>query len=298
MSDKLFESPNKYIYMTYNKNIPDKVIKRWKNYNIDYTVDLSLDKDCIDFLEKNFNSNISNLFKGIFRGAHKADLWRLCKLYLNSGTYADVDLVPYFCIDDLDKNITFYSCLSIDGKGIFQALMVNFSKPKHPIFLVFLISFIINRPDKSHWIGPTFDMYNCIKYSLNVNKLYPDKKYEIDYLKIKIPIGSSTENIKIIDLYYFPDDVKYTIKLHQDNPHNDRFDIKINNNYLIVKRIDVDCGWGHNHIVDICFPCKTSFYFFKERIIGDDIVNCYVTHKNEKILDCRDAEYHNNGGSW
>ena len=155
---------NKTIYMTYNKNIPDKVKNRWLNYNDDYKIDFSLDKDCCNFLESNFNNYVSNLFDKINIGMYKADLWRLCKLYTNSGVYADVDLVPYLNIDKLDKNITFYSCMSKDNYSIFQALMINFSKPNNPLLLVFLLSFLINKP-YTYCNGPTYDMYNCIKYT-------------------------------------------------------------------------------------------------------------------------------------
>ena len=36
----------------------------------------------------------------------KADLWRLCKLYVYGGIYADIDLVPYLSIDSImnEKN--------------------------------------------------------------------------------------------------------------------------------------------------------------------------------------------------
>ena len=53
---------NKTIYMTYKKNIPDKVKNRWIKYNNDYKIDFSLDNDCLDFLKTNFNNNVSNLF--------------------------------------------------------------------------------------------------------------------------------------------------------------------------------------------------------------------------------------------
>ena len=121
---------NKTIYMTYKKNVPDKVFNRWKELNPTYNIDFSLDKECINFLKENFNSYIVNLFKSIDKGMYKADLWRLCKLYINGGVYADIDLVPYIDIDTLDKHITFYSCMSTNPNSIFQAFMINFSKPK------------------------------------------------------------------------------------------------------------------------------------------------------------------------
>ena len=43
----------------------------------------------------------------------------------------------------VEKNITFYSCMSKDINSIFQALMINFSKPNHPLLLVLLLSFLI-----------------------------------------------------------------------------------------------------------------------------------------------------------
>lgn len=226
---------------------------------------------------------------------YKADLWRLCKLFKNSGVYADVDLVPYLNIDKLDKNITFYSCLSILPKSIFQAFIINFSKPNDPLLLVLLLSFFLNKPYQ-YQCGPTYDMYNCIQYMLDVETILPEKKYEIDYLKLKVCIGPSIDNIKRINLYYFPDNIDYSIKLHE-NFHEDEFNFKIENNDLIVQRTDLLIGWGYNHYIDICFPYKSSFYFFKENIgQNNDWITSYVTDKNEKILDSRDLDYHNNGG--
>ena len=103
---------NKTIYMTYKKPIPEKCINRWTQLNPNYKIDFSLDNDCIQFLKDNFNDYIVNLFIKIEVGMYKADLWRLCKLYINSGIYADVDLVPYLNIDELDKDISFYTCVN------------------------------------------------------------------------------------------------------------------------------------------------------------------------------------------
>ena len=222
-------------------------------------------------------------------------LWRICKLYINGGVYADIDLVPYLNIDKLDKNNIFYSCIAVGNKSIFQALMINFSKPKNPLFFVFLLSFLINRPYTTV-NGPTYDMYNCIKYMLNTEIILPERKYEIDEVKLKICISSSAENTKKINLYYFPENIQYTIKLHK-NPYNDQFHFEIKNNYLIVKRLDKDHGWGHRHSIDIYFHSKATVFFFKENIgPNNNFVTSYVSHNNKKILDSRDIDYYKNGG--
>jgi mannosyltransferase OCH1-like enzyme len=79
--------------MKYKKTVPKFVFDRWKKLNPNYNIDFSLDDQCITFIRENFNDYI-------------ADLWRLCKLYIDGGVYADVDLVPYINI----------SCLSAFSK--------------------------------------------------------------------------------------------------------------------------------------------------------------------------------------
>ena len=53
---------NKTIYMTYKKPVPEKVFSRWINLNKKYTIDFSLDTDCVYFLKTHFNDYISDLF--------------------------------------------------------------------------------------------------------------------------------------------------------------------------------------------------------------------------------------------
>jgi hypothetical protein len=128
------------------------------------------------------------------------------------------------------------------------------------------------------------------------NKIIPEHKYEIDSVKLKIWIGSSITNTKKINLYYFPQNIQYTINLHK-HPYKDTFHFEIKNNYLIIKRLDLNEGWGHNHSMDICIQSKTSFLFFKEECGPNyDWTTSYVTHNNNKILDSRDMEYFNNQG--
>jgi hypothetical protein len=281
--------------MTYKKTGPDFVFSRWKLLNDDYDIEFSLDEDCISFIKTHFNKKIADLFKKIPIGMYKADLWRLCKLYINGGVYADVDLIPYININSLDKDVTFYSCLSKDQGSIFQAFMVCFSKPRNPLILHFLISFLINQSYNYH-NGPTYDMYNCIKYNLNGINIYPEKKYETEEIKIRIAIGKSNENTKMIDLYYFPVDVLFTVKLIPC-PYGDSFVFDIKNNILIVKRVDMKGGWEYDHSCDIFIKSNEKIFLFKENSgPNNDWVTSYITLNNKKILDSRDLNYYKNGG--
>jgi hypothetical protein len=286
---------NKTIYMTYKKQVPDIVIDRWKTLNPEYNIELSLDSDCLDFIKSNFNEHVVEFYKQIPFGAYKADLWRLCKLYINGGVYADVDLVPYINIDALDKDITFYSCLSIGLEYIFQAFIVNFSKPKNPLILAFLMSFLLNSPHR-HNKGPTHDMYKCIKYNFDGKDIVPDTKYNLTSIKIPVYIGLSDTNTKYINLGYFPNDITYSlnIKSHQ---FKDRFNFSIVDNTLVVTRLDENYGWGYEHSCDIIINSMEKIYIFKENSgENNDWVTSFVTHNGKKILDSRDLNYHNNNG--
>jgi hypothetical protein len=288
---------NKTIHMTYKKQLPDKVLSRWKSLNPDYSIEVSLDADCIYFLKTHFNDYVADLFKTIPEGMYKADLWRLCKLYIEGGVYADVDLVPYVDLDSLDKDVTFYTCLGLGGESIFQAFMVNFSKPKSPLLLHFLISYLLNHPYK-YKNGPTYDMFNCVKYNLGGREIVTEKKYDLNEIKIYVNIGASETNTKIIELHYFPssNDFDYNIKLHQSG-YQDRFNLHIIDSNLIVTRLDAAEGWGHTHSCDIVIQCKEKILLFNENIgKNNSWITCFVSYKNKKILDSRDLEYFNNKG--
>jgi hypothetical protein len=280
--------------MTYKKPVPGIVYRRWKDRNPSYNIELSLDAECILFLERYINKFVAALFNYIPIGMYKADLWRLCKLYINGGVYADVDLVPHLNIDNLNKNITFYSCLTPKSKSIFQAFMINFSKPRNNLIFIFLLSFLMNKPfEKIN--GPTFDMYECIKYNLNDVEPEPFVQYDLEEVKIKIVVGSSDKNIKRINLYYFPPYIKYRIQL-KENTTDHKFVYRIYNNMLCVKRSDENTGWDYEHSLDICIQSKESIFLFKEDLEGSDLSRAIVTLGSEKILDSRDMRYYLNGG--
>ena len=121
------------------------------------------------------------------------------------------------------------------------------------------------------------------------------KKYIIDEITIPISIGTSENNKKRINLFYFPNDIKYTIRLIP-NPHRDSFDFSIQDNYLVVVRRDVNCGWGHPHTVDICIEANECIYLFQEKAGERRVIDSYVEWGGEKILDSRDPVYVENKG--
>uniref|UniRef100_A0A6C0II82 Alpha 1,4-glycosyltransferase domain-containing protein n=1 Tax=viral metagenome TaxID=1070528 RepID=A0A6C0II82_9ZZZZ len=273
----------KVIYFTYKTIPPVYVFKRWKALNPTYSIDLSLDADCIDFLTQHFTKDIAELFQIIPKGMYKADLWRLCKLYISGGVYADIDLVPYVSVETLIiNNYTFYSCLDTGKNGIFQAFMIT--PPRNPLLLSFIQSFFQKKP-WTYFNGPTYDMYNCIKYNLNNINLSADTLYLLDTVRVTIHVGTSITNIKYINLYNFDKSHEYTFVSSHNN-----YCFEIRENMLIVKQIhqeNTNC-WTDDISVDIFIKTKQAIYLFKEQFyIGKYI----VTFKGKQIFDSRDPNY-------
>jgi hypothetical protein len=292
MNDNSNTQINKTIYMTYKTTPPYYVFNRWKVLNPDYNIEFSLDKQCYDFIKTNFNEYTAILFSKIPQGMHKADLWRLCKLYIHSGVYSDIDIVPYLNLNTLDKDITFYSCLATDTSAVFQAFIANFSKPKNPLLLLFLISFLVNESFKvkNCSYGPCIDMMNVLKYNLNTDTICADKVYDIEQVKLKINVGSSKLNNKSINLYYFPHDVIYEIKLNEKT--DKLFDFNITENILRVTRIDKNEGWEENLSCDICISSKERIYLFRENNgLDKKLTSVFVTHHDIKVFDSHDINY-------
>jgi hypothetical protein len=84
------------IYLTWGtKKLPRKMqenVDRMKKINPEFNIQLFDDDDCREFIKKYFSDDILIAFDILKPGAYKADLWRLCVLYINGGIYTDIKL--------------------------------------------------------------------------------------------------------------------------------------------------------------------------------------------------------------
>ena len=292
---------NRKIHMTYFKTIPEHVINRWQELNPKYRIKFNLDDACEEFIKRNFNENILNLFRIIPEGKYKADLWRLCKLYKEAGVYADVDLYPYLKIDDLSKDISFYSVLANDENtthSIFQAFIANFGLPENKLILCFLLSFLINKP-YNYLNGPTVDMYNVLNYNIDEN-IRTCKKINVINPKVQIKISNFDKDEIIIDLIWFPNNIDYKLKIKEKGLRC-LFKLKILDNKLYIKYKDNVQKVKSLFHVNIYFYSNEKIYLFEERINNTNDENyhnadMYVFDKNKKILKSRMTEYILNNG--
>ena len=131
------------IYLTWGtKQLPTKMqenVDRMKIVNPEFNIQLFDDYDCRKFIKNNFPEDILTAFDTLKPGAYKADLWRLCILYINGGIYSDI---KFNCINNFKFiALTEKEHLVIDRPGYWKegeiglhnAILV--AKPKNILFL-------------------------------------------------------------------------------------------------------------------------------------------------------------------
>lgn len=99
------EVPKK-IMQTYKRidKVPKFVLENIQKDNPDWEYIFYDDKEAISFLEKEYPPEVLEKFKTFTRGAHKADLFRLCWLYKNGGAYVDIDTHMLKPLTDIVKD--------------------------------------------------------------------------------------------------------------------------------------------------------------------------------------------------
>ena len=131
------------IYLTWGyKKLPPKMqenVDRMRKVNPEFNIQLYDDNDCRKFIKKNFSKDILVAFDTLKPGAYKADLWRLCILYINGGIYIDIKLncINNFKFIALTEKEHFAIDKPYNWKegeiGLWNGILV--SKPKNKLFL-------------------------------------------------------------------------------------------------------------------------------------------------------------------
>jgi hypothetical protein len=131
------------LYLTWGtKQLPPKMqenVNRMRKVNPEFNVYLYDDNDCREFIKNNFPKDILTAYNTLKPGAYKADLWRLCVLYINGGIYADI---KFNCINNFKFiALTESEHLVLDRPGwwkegeigLYNAIIV--AKPKNEFLL-------------------------------------------------------------------------------------------------------------------------------------------------------------------
>lgn len=157
----------KNIIQTYKSKdkIPQYVFNNLKNKNKDYNYYFYDDEQCEAYIKEEYGSKLLKKYKSIKKGAHRADIFRLCWLYKNGGIYCDIDvniLMP------LDKIIE-----KMEGNNI--SIPITHKKNQRKNILNAMI--IVNKGNPL--------IRECLQNMLKVNYKEIDKFYFLYLLVMK-----------------------------------------------------------------------------------------------------------------
>jgi len=116
----------KYLFQTYisKERVPKKVHDNISKYASDYSYFFYDDNQCRDFLHNHFIPEVLQKFDEL-KGAHKADLFRYCILYIFGGVYLDIKTILVRPLNEIfnDINCSFYSVSSMNPNTIYQGII-------------------------------------------------------------------------------------------------------------------------------------------------------------------------------
>jgi len=133
----------KKIWQTWKtKDMPPKMkecVDSLKQQHPDFEHTLFDDNDCREFIETNFPKEVLIAYDSLIPGAYKADLWRLCVLYIHGGIYMDIKLklcngmnLNLFLDNEYFANGSYVEN-GVNRIGIYNAFII--SKKANPILL-------------------------------------------------------------------------------------------------------------------------------------------------------------------
>jgi len=153
ITDKNNTIPKKIFLCYKNKNIPSNIIENIQKLNKDWEITFFDDKECGNFINKNFDNEIYNIFCCIKDGPIRADLFRLCILYKYGGVYSDIDNILNYSLENfLEKNATFVVGGSYMKKDLLNPCFIA-STQFNPILkqTIDLYRNIISKQKYSYW---------------------------------------------------------------------------------------------------------------------------------------------------
>jgi len=172
-----------HVYITWKtKDLPPYMKANFlelKNKNPQFTFHLFDDEDCRKMIEHFFPPEVLEAYDTLIPGAYKADLWRLCVLYLRGGIYMDCKLqaINNFRLSEIVHKEHFV--LDRPPGCIYNALMV--CKAGNPILKDGIIQIVKNVKDRYYGVsslsptGPEMLGKVASNYKLTINMNYPNK---------------------------------------------------------------------------------------------------------------------------
>lgn len=132
----------KVLHQTYKDvaRIPRKVYENIREFAPEYEHLVYSDSDVVSFLSTNFKPEVLQAFHTLKLGAHKADLFRYCILYVKGGVYLDIKTELIKPLDKLFKDGAINTVISRVSSEIYQGVIA--SPPGQGIFLSLIYAIV------------------------------------------------------------------------------------------------------------------------------------------------------------
>lgn len=176
----------------------DRLIDIYPDFQYQYHTGV----DCEQFIRDNFDDRVLQAYRNLYAGAFKADLWRVCQLYITGGMYVDVKMYAVESLRDIIENHDLVLVIDIDPNMIYNAFMA--SKPQCS-FLKMVIDEIVTNVENRYY-GEGSDSWLDVTGPLTVGKCLER------YLGYKVTTSGS---------YIHSDGTRYYILNHKFLPGKD-----------------------------------------------------------------------------
>jgi len=153
------------IFQTWHtKDLPKNMaecVEKLKEDNPEFEHFLFDDYDCREFIKQYFKKDVLDAFDTLIPGAYKADLWRLCVLYIRGGIYMDIKMecrnnfkLKYLTMSEHFVKDRIYSFIYYFGYyyGIYNAFMV--CKAKNPFLMRCIRIIVKNVKNRNYGVSP------------------------------------------------------------------------------------------------------------------------------------------------
>lgn len=161
------------LFLTYKSQdaVPQYMMDRFRRHAQGFRIEFYDDARCVQFFKDNFPPRVLKHYQSIRKGAHRADLWRYCALWLHGGVYLDIKIpLEMDLLDMFPNRRQHYTVLSAYPQSCFQAILV--ARKGDPVMHSAIQALLNTSPSEleKDYAIPTRDLHTLIHKTPEVRK--------------------------------------------------------------------------------------------------------------------------------